>query len=95
VLHIISLTSNCFDIAAFLRVLAKNDAVLFVQNGVTNAISGHRLPEILAEKNVAVYALSEDLDARGLAGMLASTIAAVNYDEYVDLTVHHTPQLLW
>lgn len=83
------------------RCLARageGDAVLLLEDGVY-AASGDSVPgEILrdAGRQVAVYALMPDLDARGLEiSALSPNIQPVDYPGFVALTTAHNPIVSW
>lgn len=94
-LHVVSQSSTQLDINAFLRSVNANDAVLFVQNGVSSLIEGNPLFTLLNATEASVYVLRNDLEARGMLNLIAEDVTVVDYHQYVDLTVEHTPQLLW
>lgn len=94
-LHIVSHSSSQFDVQALLRSVNEADAVLFVQDGVSIAIKNNPVFQQLLETQANIYALQEDLQARGMLHLVCQDVTIVDYYKYVDLTVKYTPQLLW
>lgn len=75
------------------------DAVIFIENGVFNAIASSPVMEIInllqAEKQVHFFVLIEDVTARGLLNKTLSNIQMVDYKGFVTLTVDHSPIQSW
>lgn len=84
-----------YDIEGLLRMLGEGDDVLLIQDGVLAAIEGSRFVEILNNAPITVFALKDDIDARGLTGQISAKIDAVSYTDFVNLTVKHTTQMSW
>lgn len=94
-LHTLSHSPWQCDIDALLRMLREGDALLLIQDGVLAAIEGSRFVEILNNAPISVYALKDDLDARGLIVQISTKIDVVGYTDFVNLTVTHTGQMNW
>ena len=87
-LHIISRSAGSHsDIAAASRVAS--GCLLLIEDGVLSAVNGSPARELLQrliDEGVQVYALSEDLEARGLKGVfMLEGIQTVDYDGFVAL----------
>jgi tRNA 2-thiouridine synthesizing protein B len=67
-----------------LRLIKKGDELLLLSDGVTAAVAQGRFLEILQSAPISLYALQDDIEARGLAGQIA-----------VRLSVKHAGQLSW
>ncbi|MDK9355550.1 sulfurtransferase complex subunit TusB [Lelliottia sp. V106_10] len=83
------------DIEGLLRMLGEGDDLLLIQDGVLAAIEGSRFVEILNNAPITVFALKEDIAARGLVGQISAKIDAVSYTDFVNLTVKHATQMSW
>lgn len=94
-LHTLSHSPWQCDIEALLRMMREGDDLLLIQDGVLAAIEGSRFVEILTNAPISVFALKEDLDARGLIGQISSKIDVVGYNDFVNLTVTHASQMNW
>ncbi len=81
------------DFSALLRLLGEGDELLLLQDGVTAAVDGNRYLESLRNAPIKVYALNEDLIARGLSGQISNDIIRIDYTDFVRLTVKHTSQM--
>lgn len=94
-LHTVSHSLFHLDIEALLRHLGPNDCVLLFQDGVTSAVAGSQHFSVLMSSGVPVYALQEDVIARGLLTMVADDIKLVDYKGFVALTVAYPQQMAW
>ncbi|MFD2228630.1 sulfurtransferase complex subunit TusB [Alkalimarinus sediminis] len=83
------------------RFYSNNDSVLLIEDAVyyaTSATYQRLLNPFQLRKNQptpTVYALVEDLEARGLASLIHSDIKPISYDQFVDLTVTHDKTSSW
>lgn len=79
------------------RLKAEKLGIIFVQNGVYHASikeDGKLSP--LLEKSADLYALSEDLETRGLTGAsVDSRVKVINYNDLVDLIFNNYEKLAW
>ncbi len=73
------------------------DAILMVEDGVYGAIDGTAAAtQLAANKNISIYALGPDLNARGLGeAKLVSGLTIVDYNGFVDLAVEHDKTQSW
>ncbi|WP_159566972.1 sulfurtransferase complex subunit TusB [Budvicia diplopodorum] len=94
-LHTVSHSLYQIDIDALLQSIGSNDGILLLQDGVTSVVSGNRLLSSLLNMGVPVYALSEDILARGLQHRVDGHIKLINYTGFVELTTHHRQQMFW
>jgi sulfur relay protein TusB/DsrH len=79
------------------RLTAGKLGIVLVQNGVYNAVikeDGKRSP--ILDKGTQVYALSEDLQARGLdAAKVDGKVKVVDYGGLVDLIFNEFEKTIW
>jgi sulfur relay protein TusB/DsrH len=79
------------------RLKAEKLGIILVQNGVYHAAikeKGSASP--LLKKSADFYALSEDLETRGLSSSnIASGIKVVNYSDVVDLIFNNYEKSVW
>ncbi len=79
------------------RLAAEKLGIIFVQNGVYYAAlkeNGESSP--LLEKKAEMYALSEDLQSRGLSETnIDSRVKVVNYGDLVDLIFNDYDKCIW
>lgn len=83
------------DMTAMLRMLAEGDDILLLQDGVIAALNGSSALEALQKAPISLYALREDLEARGLSGQISSSVTVVDYTDFVALTVKNPQQMTW
>jgi tRNA 2-thiouridine synthesizing protein B len=81
-----------------LAICAQDDGILLLEDGVFAAISSApcaaKLQELVAG-GVKVYALSNDIKARGLPGKLAKNIIVTDYAGFVQLSIDHRCVQSW
>lgn len=98
ILHKISLSptssSNLHDC---LRLCQSGHSILLTGNGVYGAMQNSPASKQLqfALNKIKIYALKEDIIARGIALNLLSGIELITYDEFVDLTIEHSKTCSW
>jgi tRNA 2-thiouridine synthesizing protein B len=94
-LHTLSHSPWQHDISAPLRLAKESDDLLLLSDGVIAALEGSRFLDILLAAPISVYALKEDIEARGLTGQISSAVVRVSYTDFVRLTIKHAGQLTW
>ncbi|MGF7443183.1 sulfurtransferase complex subunit TusB [Klebsiella michiganensis] len=94
-LHTLSTSPWHADMADMLRLLKEGDDLLLLSDGVIAALAEGRFLEILQSAPISLYALQEDIEARGLAGQIADSVVRVSYTDFVRLSVKHAGQLSW
>ena len=94
-LHTLSTSPWHADIAAMLRLIKEGDELLLLSDGVIAAVAQGRFLEILQSAPISLYALQDDIDARGRAGQIADSVVRVSYTDFVRLTVKHSSQMAW
>ncbi len=85
-------------LSACIAVCQPGDALLLIENGVYGSLPASPEAEALralCERQVKVYALKADLQARGLIDRVADGITVVEYEEFVTLTVAHKTIQSW
>lgn len=94
-LHILQDSPFQTDLESLLRCLKQGDEVLLLQDAVIAALSGTRALDLLLAAPISVYALQEDIEARGLAAQISTSVGKVSYTDFVRLTVKHEQQITW
>jgi tRNA 2-thiouridine synthesizing protein B len=83
------------DLPALLRLAAPGDDLLLLQDGVLAGLAGSAHLELLLNAPISLYALQNDLEARGLVGHFSNRITVVGYNHFVELTEKHRSQMAW
>lgn len=83
------------DIRPLCQLAKVGDAVVLMQDGVLAGLKDSAPAHILSTLPVEIYALTPDLQARGLPDRLAEGIQPIDYDTLVTLTEAHKQQLAW
>lgn len=86
-----SIISRC------LKFSSKNDSLLLIEDGVYFALHSTINTQLsnFEVKNIKIYALEEDLIARGISDKTHNSIKTVSYDGFVELTASHNNSTSW
>ena len=87
-----TLTTNTLE-----RITAEKLGVILVLNGVYHAaLKENGKASALLEKTSDLYALSEDIQTRGIAdSAVDNRVKVVTYDELVDIIMNDYEKLAW
>lgn len=94
-LHTLSRSPYQIDLDAMLRNVGSEDAVLLFQDGVSGALANAAMLRPILAVGVPVYALKEDVMARGMVAQISSKVVLIGYNEFVKLTAQHSGQMAW
>lgn len=97
-LHIVNKSPfQCNSLDSCLRLATKGSAVLLIEDAVYGATKGSSVEAKVqaAMANVKVYALSADLQARGMAHRVLDGVTVVDYGGFVDLVAEHSNCQSW
>ncbi|OWO81875.1 sulfurtransferase TusB [Photorhabdus luminescens] len=83
------------DFNAIFKLLARGDDILFIQDGVLAGIESNCYLPTLISCGVTLYALKEDIEARGLNEQISDKVQVIDYTDFVNLTVKHHQQFAW
>lgn len=83
------------DLSALIRLIGRDDALLLMQDGVLAALENSVAQSHLSVVSCPMYVLSEDLQARGLAGQISHKLTPIDYNGFVDLTEKHSQHVAW
>lgn len=76
------------ELQALLTQVSENDAIVLWQDGVLQAVKN---PQFFA--NQRIFALDNDVQARGLNHYIPEYIQRISFDEFVSLTEQFYPQI--
>ena len=94
-LHILQHSPFQTDLESMLRCVKIGDELLLIQDAVIVALSGTKALDLLRAAPISIYALQEDIEARGLIAQISTGIGKVSYTDFVRLTVKHEQQITW
>lgn len=94
-LHILQHSPFQTDLESLLRCVKPGDDLLLLQDAVIAALSGTKALDLLLAAPISIYALHEDIEARGLVAQISTSIVKVSYTDFVGLTVKHEQQITW
>lgn len=93
-LHILMHSPFKINFSFFKNMLKKSDELVLLQDGVIGALNQNNTVGILSKK-IKIYAVENDIDARGLKNYILEQIILINYNQFVELTVKHSLQMNW
>ncbi len=94
-LHTLSRSPYACDLAALLLTVLPGDDLVLMQDGVIAGLVGTSALNQLTSTPLGVFALSADIDARGLTAHFSDKITIIDYNMFVSLTVKHLQQMAW
>ncbi|CAM3650083.1 sulfurtransferase complex subunit TusB [Parendozoicomonas haliclonae] len=96
-LHLISKPAGHPAVSQALSVAQPGDALLFLGDGVTTLMAGSQGFQVLADldREITLYGLAADIQARGLSTRLAERVVMADDDLFVTLTAQHARTLSW
>lgn len=98
ILHIVNKSAFTSTVAqTCLDHCSDQDAVIFIENGVFNAIGSSPLEEAinLLGSSVKFFVLNEDLTARGLLNKILPAVQPIDYKGFVALSIEYSPIQSW
>ncbi|CUR53520.1 Protein TusB [Serratia symbiotica] len=84
-----------FELFALLRFVTKDDVILLLQDGVLSGLINNIHYKLLLNTSISIYALEEDIKARGLMNFVSHKIIIIKYSNFVELTEKHYNQIAW
>ncbi|WP_036773590.1 sulfurtransferase complex subunit TusB [Photorhabdus australis] len=94
-LYTVSRSPYQCDFNTIFNLLTGDDDILFIQDGVLAGIEGNHYLPTLISSGITLYALKEDIEARGLFGQVSDKVQVIDYTDFVNLTVKHHQQFAW
>ena len=98
-LHIIAISANKNLVDSCLQLVAADPhpALLLYQEAVNLAVENSEFAgQLLAlAKKIPLYAVEQDVIARGITAMLIPAIKLISYGEFVNLTIQHNKTISW
>lgn len=98
-LHTVNKSSFSYNtLASCIKVCTYADGILLLEDGVFGAIKGAPCAEELQQlidNGVKVYALTNDIRARGLSEKIQDNIQLTDYDGFVQLSITHRCVQSW
>lgn len=92
-LHVISRSPSTNLLASCSSLLKPGDAILFIEDGIFYC-TGENV-EGLTSMKFSIYALREDLIARGLINRITPAAEVIDYNGFVGLCCHYEKVVSW
>ncbi|QJC38241.1 sulfurtransferase complex subunit TusB [Enterobacteriaceae endosymbiont of Donacia marginata] len=90
--------SSC-NFSLLLNILNKNDDLLLIQDGVIaglkNSIFIQEIIKIKQKMKILIFAINDDILARGLNINISKEIIRIDYIKFVDLVIKNKKQIMW
>lgn len=98
-LHTVNKSSFSYNtLASCINVCTNTDGILLLEDGVFGAINGAPCAEELQQlihNGVKVYALADDIKARGLTEKIQENIQLTDYNGFVQLSISYRCVQSW
>lgn len=81
-----------------LAIAQPDHSLILIENGVYAALNSHSLAQQLQQQiasGLAVYALKDDIDARGLTENFITDIKIIDMSKFVQLCCKHSNSQSW
>ncbi|QJC34614.1 sulfurtransferase complex subunit TusB [Enterobacteriaceae endosymbiont of Donacia crassipes] len=87
------------NFSLLLNFLNKNDELLLIQDGVLaglkNSLYIKKIIKIKQKMKLLIFAINDDILARGLNLDISNKITRINYKKFVYLMIKHKKQIVW
>lgn len=93
-LYVVNCSPYIYNLKYLIEILKKNDSVIFISDGVISGMSELFFEHNLIEKKVFLYALEDDIRARGYFNNFSSNIRIIKYNDFINLTKQNN-YFLW
>ena len=87
--------SNTNSLALCLSYINQGDSILLLEDAVIAAIEGLQWQKKLQQTGAQVFALKDDVIARGLSKNIAASVALIDMNDFVELTEINKNILSW
>ncbi|WMQ74125.1 MAG: Protein TusB [Sodalis sp.] len=94
-LYTLSRSPYACDLSALLRTAQTGDDLLLLSDGVIAGLRGTPAARALIASPLELYALENDIAARGLFVYFSPNIAIISYNDFVRLTEKQPQQIAW
>ncbi|QJC31345.1 sulfurtransferase complex subunit TusB [Enterobacteriaceae endosymbiont of Macroplea mutica] len=98
-LYILSNSPLHCNFIILLDILNKNDDLILIQDGIlaglSNSFFHKKIKQIKSQKKISIFAIHDDITARGLLNNFSKEIIIIDYNKFVSLTIKHKQQILW
>lgn len=94
-LHILINSPYKCDFCLFFKFFKKRDDILLIQDGVIAALKNTKINKKLLKNTTKIFALKEDIYARGFNKIIADKIKVIDYSGFVKLTIKNRNQITW
>ncbi|QJC37841.1 sulfurtransferase complex subunit TusB [Enterobacteriaceae endosymbiont of Donacia bicoloricornis] len=90
--------SSC-NFSLLLNYLNQNDDLLLIQDGVIaglkNSIFMEEITKVKQKMKILIFAINNDILARGLDVNISKKVVRIDYIEFVNLVIKNKKQIIW
>jgi tRNA 2-thiouridine synthesizing protein B len=98
-LHTVNKSPDAGALRQCLQLIDTDDILVLIEDGVYCGLAGNvrsaNAMDAELERQVKVYAILADVEARGLLGRLDARVAMIDYQHFVSLCVMHPASKRW
>ncbi len=73
----------------------EKDDILLMEDAVYAGVVSHSMSSLLLEADNLVFLLLEDVQARGLEGLVSPAYTLISYSGFVELTAENEKSMTW
>lgn len=94
-LYILNHSPYFYDLAALQRTVQHGDDLLLLSDGVIAALLESPVLRAFNASPLRIFALKNDIIARGLSAHVSDKVIIINYTDFVKLTEKQAQQITW
>ncbi|QJC37022.1 sulfurtransferase complex subunit TusB [Enterobacteriaceae endosymbiont of Donacia vulgaris] len=87
------------NFSSLLNILNKNDNLLLIQDGILAGLKNSVFMKKIIKKQqkikILIFAINDDILARGLNLNISKKIIRINYIKFVNLIIKNKKQIIW
>ncbi|QJC36615.1 sulfurtransferase complex subunit TusB [Enterobacteriaceae endosymbiont of Donacia simplex] len=87
------------NFSLLLNILNKNDNLLLIQDGILAGLKNSVFMKKIIKKKrkikILIFAINDDILARGLNLNISEKIIRINYKKFVNLIIKNKKQIIW
>ncbi|PCJ26071.1 MAG: sulfurtransferase complex subunit TusB [SAR86 cluster bacterium] len=93
ILHTISRSPSSDLLKSCAGLLGEDDGILFIEDGIYYCADNSSLSEVATK--VKLYALKEDIEARGMQSRSSADIDLIDYARFVEICCDYDKVVSW
>ena len=95
-LHTLNKTASASCFRQCLQACDSDSSLLLIEDGVYAAVDATDAYRDLCDCSAtALYALADDVEARGIGSKIGARVQLIDYNRFVELCCQHQPVITW